>query len=173
MRFVSVKTTEQQAVLSQHRVRDLLVRQCTMLINALRGHLGEFGIIGPVGRHRIAELEKALVAADDAAVPPLARGVLLTLIAELHSRERRIQLIETVIVREHKENAVSRRLATIPGIGPITASAIAATIADPLAFKSGREFAAWIGLVPRQHSSGGKQKLGRISRQGNRYCDAC
>jgi transposase len=169
MRFVPVKSAEQQAALSQHRVRDLLVRQHTMLINALRGHLAEFGIIGPVGRHRLSELERSLWAADDNTVPAIARGVLLTLIAEVHSLERRIEAIEVTIMREHKANAVSRRLATIPGIGPITASAVVATIADPSVFKSGREFAAWIGLVPRQHSSGGKQKLGRISKQGDRY----
>jgi transposase len=169
MRFVPVKSAGQQAALSQHRIRDLLVRQRTMLINALRGHLGEFGIIGPVGRHRVAELERALAVADEVTVPALAREALQILIAELHSLEQRIKVIEVAIVRENKTNAVSRRLTTIPGIGPITASAIAATIPDPAAFKSGREFAAWIGLVPRQHSSGGKQRLGRISKRGNRY----
>lgn len=102
-------------------------------------------------------------------MPALARGALQTLIAELHSLERRIEAIEVAIMREHKANTVSRRLATIPGIGPITASAIAATISDPSVFKSGRDFAVWVGLVPRQHSSGGKQKLGRISKQGDRY----
>ena len=102
-------------------------------------------------------------------MPALARVALQALIAELHSLEQRIEVLELAIVREHKANAVSRRLATIPGIGPITATAIAATIADPAVFKSGREFAAWIGLVPRQHSSGGKQKLGRISKQGDQY----
>jgi transposase len=169
MRFVPIKTADQQAALSQHRVRDLLVRQRTMLINALRGHLGEFGIIGPVGRHHVAELERALAIADETTVPALAREALQTLIAELHSLDQRIKAIEVAIVRENKTNAVSRRLTTIPGIGPITASAIAATIPDPSAFKSGREFAAWIGLVPREHSSGGKQRLGRISKQGDRY----
>ena len=169
MRFVPVKSAGQQAALSQHRIRDLLVRQRTMLINALRGHLGEFGIIGPVGRHRVAELERALAVADEVTVPALAREALQILIAELHSLDQRIKAIEVAIVRENKTNAVSRRLTTIPGIGPITASAIAATIPDPAAFKSGREFAAWIGLVPRQHSSGGKHRLGRISKRGNRY----
>ena len=169
MRFVPVKSEGQQAALSQHRIRDLLVRQRTMLINALHGHLGEFGIIGPVGRHRVAELERALAVADEVTVPALAREALQILIAELHSLDQRIKAIEVAIVRENKTNAVSRRLTTIPGIGPITASAIAATIPDPAAFKSGREFAAWIGLVPRQHSSGGKHRLGRISKRGNRY----
>jgi transposase len=169
MRFVPTKSANQQAALLHHRTRDLLVRQRTMLINALRGHLGEFGIIAPAGRHRVPDLLVSLQEADDAEVPALAREALRSLISELQALEKRIEEIEKVIVREHKENAVSRRLATIPGIGPITASAIAATIADPSAFKSGRELAAWIGLVPRQHSSGGKQKLGRASKQGDRY----
>ena len=169
MRFVPIKSAAQQAALSQHRVRDLLVRQRTMLVNAFRGHLGEFGIIGPAGRHRLPELEKALCAADELTVPALAREALQILIGELHSLERRIEALEAAIMREHKADAVSRRLSTIPGIGPITASAMVATISDPSLFRSGREFAAWVGLVPRQHSSGGKQKLGRISKQGDRY----
>ncbi len=169
MRFVPVKSAAQQAALLHHRARDLLVRQRTMLINALRGHLGEFGIIAPAGRHRVPDLLNLLQEASDAEVPALAREALRSLIAELHALEQRIDAIEAVIVREHKANEVSGRLATIPGIGPITASAMAATIADPTAFKSGRELAAWIGLTPRQHSSGGKQKLGRVSKQGDRY----
>ena len=140
-----------------------------MLVNALRSHLAKFGIIAPAGRHRIPDLLNLLQDANDAEVPALAREALRSLIAELHALEQRIEAIEGVIVREHKASDISRRLATIPGIGPITASAISATIADPAAFKSGRELAAWIGLVPRQHSSGGKQKLGRVSKQGDRY----
>jgi transposase len=169
MRFVPVKSAAQQAALLHLRARDLLVRQRTMLVNALRGHLAEFGIVAPAGRHRVPDLLSLLQEADDVEVPPLAREGLRSLIAELHALEQRVEAIEAVIVREHKANAVSRRLATIPGIGPITASAIAATIADSSSFASGRELAAWIGLVPRQHSSGGKQKLGRISKQGDRY----
>jgi transposase len=169
MRFVPVKSAGQQAALLHHRARDLLVRQRTMLINALRGHLAEFGIVAPAGRHRVADLLNLLHDAGDAEVPALAREALRSLVAELQGIEARIGTIEAVIVREHKANAVSLRLATIPGIGPITASAISATIANPATFKSGRELAAWIGLVPRQHSSGGKQKLGRVSKQGDRY----
>jgi transposase len=169
MRFVPVKSVEQQAALLHHRTRDLLVRQRTMLINALRGHLGEFGIIAPAGRRHVADLINLVQDASDADVPALAREALRSLIGGLQVVDERIKVIEAVIVREHKANAVSRRLATIPGIGPVTASAIAATIADPSAFKSGRELAGWIGPVPRQHSSGGKQKLGRVSKQGDRY----
>jgi len=157
MRFVPVKSAAQQAALLHHRARDLLVRQRTMLINALRGHLGEFGIIVPAGRHHVPDLLNLLQEAGEAEVPTPAREALRNLIAALHALEQRIEAIEEVIVREHKANAVSRRLATIPGIGPITASAIPATIPNPTAFKSGRELAAWIGLTPRQHSSGGKQ----------------
>jgi transposase len=127
------------------------------------------GIIAPAGRHRVVDLINLLQDTDDADVPSLAREALRSLIAELHALEKRIEVVEAAIVREHKANAVSRRLASIPGIGPITASAIAATIADPSVFRSGRELAAWIGLVPRQHSSGGKQRLGRVSKQGDRY----
>jgi transposase len=169
MRFVPVKSVAQQAALLHHRTRDLLVRQRTMLVNALRGHLGEFGIVAPAGRHHVPDLLALLQQADDSEVPKLAREALRNLIAELHALEQRIEIIEKAIVREHKENEISRRLATIPGIGPITASAMAATIADASLFKSGRELAAWIGLVPRQHSSGGKQRLGRVSKQGDRY----
>ncbi len=169
MRFVPVKSAAQQAALLHHRTHDLLVRQRTMLINALRGHLAEFGIIAPVGRHRVGDLIGFLQEAGDDEVPALAREALHSLIGALQQLEGRIKEIEAVIVREHRANSTSRRLASIPGIGPITASAIAATIVDPTIFKSGRELAAWIGLVPRQHSSGGKQRLGRVSKQGDRY----
>lgn len=169
MRFVPVKSAAQQAALLHHRVRDLLVRQRTMLINALRGHFAEFGIIAAVGRHRVVDLINLLQDVDDADMPALAREALRSLIAELQALDVRIETVEAVIVREHRTNPVSTRLASIPGIGPITASAIAATIGDPSVFRSGRELAAWIGLVPRQHSSGGKPKLGRVSKQGDRY----
>ena len=140
-----------------------------MLINALRGHLSEFGIIVPAGRHHVVGLINVLQDPGGAELPALAREALRSLIAGLQNLDERIKSIEAAVVREHKASAVSGRLATIPGIGPITASAIAATIADPSAFKSGRELAAWIGLTPRQHSSGGKQKHGRVSKQGDRY----
>jgi transposase len=169
MRFVPVKSEDQQAALLHHRVRDLLVRQRTMLINALRGHLAEFGIIALAGHHRVGDLVALIQEGAETGVPKLAREALLALIAELHALEERIAAVEAVIVREHKANEMSRRLAAIPGIGPITASALAATIADASTFRSGRELAAWIGLVPRQHSSGGKQRLGRVSKQGNGY----
>jgi transposase len=170
MRFVPVKSAQQQAALLHHGARDLLVRQRTMLANALRGHFAEFGIVAPAGQRRVGQLLALLQEEEEASsIPPLAREGLRGLAAALHALEQRIEAIEEVLMREHKANPVSRRLATIPGIGPITASALAATIADPGLFRSGRELAAWIGLVPKPHASGGKQKLGRVSKQGDRY----
>ena len=169
MRFVPVKSEEQQAALLHHRTRDLLVRQRTMLISALRGHFAEFGIVVPSGHHRVAQLV-ALLQDDEALdIPALAREGLRSLVGALQQTEDRIEAIEKVLMREHKANTVSRTLATVPGIGPITASAIAATIPDPTLFRSGRDLAAWIGLVPKPHSSGGKEKLGAVSKQGDRY----
>ena len=169
MRFVPIKTAEQQAVLMLHRTRDLLVRQRTMLVNALRGHMAELGIIAPQGIARVADLMAVLLGEDTTNVPALAREALRGLAAELEALDRRVKEIEVAILTWHKDNEASRRLATIPGVGPITASAIVATITDPFQFHSARHLAAWIGLVPRQHSSGGKQRQGGISKQGDRY----
>lgn len=166
MRFVAVKSVEQQSMLMLHRVRELLVRQRTMLATALRAHLAEFGIVAPQGIHRV---EKLAAEVRDPAVPPLAQEVLSILIDELASIWRRLDAIEERLVALHRADPVSRRLASIPGVGPITAMAIASTVPDPSVFRSGREFAAWLGLTPKSHSSGGKDKLGRISKRGDRY----
>jgi transposase len=166
MRFVAVKSEEQQAALTIHRARELLVRQRTQLSNAVRGHLAEFGLIEAQGPWHLTRL-LARLAEDGAGVPELARRVIELLAAQLAEVGRRIAALEAEIAARHKADAVSRRLATIPGIGPLIATALAATVVDPAAFRSGREFAAWLGLVPRQHSTGGKQRLGRISRQGD------
>lgn len=168
MRFVPIKSTEQQAVLMLHRTRELLVRQRTMLVNALRGHMAELGIIAPQGIARVADLLVVLMDEDEARLPTLAKLALRGLAAELDAVGRRVADIEAAILAWHKDNEASRRLATIPGIGPITASAIVATITDPAQFQSARQFAAWIGLVPKQNSSGGKQRQGGISKQGDR-----
>jgi transposase len=168
MRFVPVKSAEQQAALMLHRSRDLLVRQRTMLINALRGHLAEFGLIEARGPGRISRLA-AMVEAKDDRVPAAARQALAPLIAQLRAAEEQIAALEAKLLAWHKENEASRRLATVPGIGPLTASAIAATVPDATVFSSARQFAAWIGLVPRQNSTGGKARLGRISKQGDAY----
>ncbi len=169
MRFVPIKTAEQQAVLMLHRTRDLLVRQRTMLVNALRGHMAELSVIALQGIARVADLLAVLLGEDTTNVPALARQALRGLAAELEALDRRVKEIEVANPTWHKDNEASRRLATIPGVGPITASAIVATITDPFQFHSARQLAAWIGLVPRQHSSGGKQRQGGISKQGDRY----
>ena len=169
MRFVPVKSAEQQAVLMLHRTRDLLVRQRTALVNALRGHMAELGVIAPQGIERVGDLVAALLGEDDTKLPKLARFALRGLAAELDALGDRVKEIEAQILAWHKGNEASRRLATIPGIGPITASAIVATVTDPSQFHSARQFAAWIGLVPKQNSSGGKERQGGISKQGDRY----
>jgi transposase len=169
MRTVPVKSAEQQAVLMLHRVRDLLVRQRTMLINAVRGHMAEFGIIAPQGAKRVGELVALIMGEDEATLPVLARQALRTLAAELQALDQRIAQAEAAILAWHKESDASRRLAAIPGVGPITASAIVATVGDASQFQSARHFAAWIGLVPKQNSSGGKQRQGGISKQGDPY----
>jgi transposase len=167
MRFVPVKSDSQQAVLVLHRARDLLVRQRTQLVNACRGHLAEFGLVGARGRWNVTSLLEAM--RQDPAVPELVRQVLELLAAQLDAVNTRIEEIEARIKSWHRSNATSVRLATIPGIGPLIASAMAATLTDPSTFRNGREFSAWLGLVPRQNSTGGKQRLGRISRQGDQY----
>ena len=169
MRFVAVKTAAQQSVLMDHRTRELLVRQRTMLVNAIRAHMAEFGVVARVGLPQVKELLAVIADEGDERIPPLARTCLEGLARQLLSLEREITTTEQRIHAWHRATEVSQRLATIPGIGPITASALAASIADPHVFKSGRELAAWIGLVPRQTSTGGKQRLGRISKAGDHY----
>jgi transposase len=168
MRFVAVKSAGQQSVLMLHKTRDLLVRQRTALINALRGHMGELGIIAPQGAQNMAVLIETLWAAGEE-VPELARGALNMLVDQLGLLEIGIKKAEAGIIAWHRSNEASRRLATIPGIGPVTASAIAATVPGARLFSPGRQFAAWLGLTPQPRSSGGKERLGRISRQGNAY----
>lgn len=154
MRFVSVKSEDQQAVITMHRARDLLVRQRTQLVNAARGHLAEFGLVQSRGLANIPALLDSM--RQDPAIPALAREVVELLAAQLDAVEKRIADLEAKIKAWHQASPTSRRLATIPGIGPLVASAIAAAIADPMFFRNGREFSAWLGLVPRQKSTGGK-----------------
>jgi transposase len=169
MRFVRVKLAEQQAQLMQHRTRDLLMRQRTQLINAMRAHMAELGITAPQGREGIKQL-LAIIAGDaDTRLPVDARASLIVLAAQLQALQTMIGSLEKRIVARHRSNQDSKRLQTIPGVGVIGATAIAATVTDPSAFRSGRDFAAWIGLVPRQDSTGGKSRLGPISKQGDRY----
>jgi len=169
MRFVRVKSAEQQAQLMQHRARDLLMRQRTQLINAMRAHMAELGIAAPQGREGIKQLVAIIANDEDGRLPVDARASLIVLAAQLEAMQTMIGSIERRIVARHRASPDSRRLQTIPGVGVIGATAIAATVTDPAAFRSGRDFAAWIGLVPRQDSTGGKPRLGPISKQGDRY----
>jgi len=166
MRFVAIKSKEQQAVLVMHRTRELLVRQRTQAINALRGLLAEFGIAEPQGLRHLGRLRAHL---EDDTVPEPGRKILELLVEQVAETDRRVEQIENEIRAWHRANPVSQRLAKIPGVGPVIASAIVATVADASSFRSGREFAAWLGLVPRQRSTGGKQRLGRITHQGDAY----
>ena len=152
-----------------HKARALLIRQRTMLINALRAHMAELGMIAPQGREKIDDLIAVIEDGEDESVPGLAKAALKPLVAQLRAAEEAIAAADAEIMAWHKGNEASRRLETIPGVGFRAASAIAASVPDPSFFRSGREFAAWLGLVPRQNSSGGKERLGRISKQGNRY----
>jgi transposase len=167
MRFVAVKSEDSQAAAVIFRSRDLLVRQRTQLINALRGHLGEFGLVVPQGAARVKELV-ALVADPDTPVPAAARPALQVLVSALERLDAEIQGLEAEIVRRAKSDEVARRLMTIPGVGPLIATALVALAPPPETFRRGRDFAAWLGLTPRQHSTGGKQRLGATTRMGER-----
>lgn len=171
MRFVPVKSQEQQAVLMVHRTRALLVRQRTMTINALRAHLAEFGLVVAKGIGQVPELIAKVFSDNPEAtgIPTITRTAIAPLIVQIDELTKQIKQIERQLLAWHKANDASRRLATIPGVGLITATALAATVTDPSHFKSGRQFAAWLGLTPRQNSSGGKNKLGSISKMGDRY----
>lgn len=169
MRFAPIKNAEQQAVLTLHRSRDLLVRQRTMLINALRGHCTEFGIIAAQGLSNAAKLIEIVDDKNDDRLPDLAREALGFLVSQLRGVQGQIAGLEKRLKAWHLSNEASRRLEAIPGVGVITATALVATVGDASQFKSGRQLAAWLGLVPKQNSSGGKDRLGRISKRGDRY----
>jgi transposase len=167
MRFVPVKSKEQQAAILLHRARDLLIRQRTQLVNALRSHLAEFGIVGPQGLWNVERLVDAV--RDGGGLPAAAQRALTPLTGQLDSLKAQIAAIEKDIRAWHRQHEACRRLTAIPGVGPITAAAIVATVPDVTTFSSGRDFAAWLGLTPRQNSSGGKERLGGISKRGDRY----
>ena len=168
MRFVPIKTEEQQSAQMLLTARDLAVRQQTMLINALRTHMAELGVVAAKGAWNIAPLIAVIEDDADESIPDLATRALRPLVAQLRAIEATIAALDAEILAWHRANERSRRLATIPGIGTLTAAAIAIAVPDAKVFASGRAFAAWLGLVPRQASSGGKQRLGRIAKQGNR-----
>ena len=169
MRFVETKTPEQQSCLMLHRTRQLFIRQQTAVINAIRAHLAELGIVAPVGRKGVEHLLAIGTDGSDQHVPEVTQACLAALGAQLRMLKAQILEFDRRILAWHRSNETSRRLDTIPGIGPALATALVASVADPKAFRSGRNFSAWIGLVPKQHSSGGKHKLGSISKQGDRY----
>lgn len=169
MRFVATKTSEQQSCLMLHRTRHLFIRQQTAVINVIRAHLAEFGIVAPVGRKGVEELLNVVADPADKRVPDIARACLAALGAQLHRLKEQILEFDRMIMAWHRSSETSLRLDAIPGVGPMLATALVACVADPKAFRSGRNFSAWIGLVPKQHSSGGKDRLGSISKQGDRY----
>jgi len=169
MRFVPIKSVEQQSVLMLHRARDLLIRQRTQLTNALRSHLAELGLVAEKGREGLHQLAAIVMECGNERLPSDARFACQAIITQLHAVQIEISGLDKRIAQIHRANADSQRLETIPGFGVILSTAVVGTMTDPKAFKTGREFAAWIGLVPRQNSTGGKERLGSITKQGDRY----
>ena len=169
MRFVATKTPEQQSCLTLHRTRHLFIRQQTSVINAIRAHLAEFGIVAPVGRNGVEQLLGVAADASDKRLPEVARVCVAALGAQLRMLKAQILQFDRMITAWHRSSEASRRLDDIPGIGPVLATALVASVADPKVFRSGRDFSAWIGLVPKQNSSAGKDRLGSISKRGDRY----
>ncbi|MBU0775214.1 MAG: IS110 family transposase [Alphaproteobacteria bacterium] len=169
MRFVPIKSPEQQAALSMHRSRDLLVKQRTQLVNMMRGILAEFGIEIPQGLHRALEMARAIVGGEAPDVPSDAVKVVARLSQQALDAHAQLREIERDLLAWQRRSDLATRLLTIPGIGPIGATAIAASVTDPRQFRSGRQFAAWLGLTPLQRSSGGKERLGRITKMGDKY----
>lgn len=169
MRFVPVKSPEQQSVMVLHRTRSILIRQRIQISNAIRSHMAEFGMAAAVGRQGLHSLIEVVHDAADERVPVEARGCLAMLAAQLQLVNEQVLETDRLIRTNARSTEVGRRLMEIPGVGPLLASALVGTIADPRAFKTGRNLAAWIGLVPKQNSSGGKERLGGITKQGDRY----
>jgi transposase len=165
MRFVPVKLVESQAALMLHGARDLLVKQRTMLVNAIRGHAAELGVCAAKGPCKLAALLQRIAA--DETIPALAREILALLGEQLAALAAQIEVLERRLLAWHRASPLSRRLATIPGIGPIAASALAMKVPEPKLFQSGRHFAAWLGLTPKDHATGGRQRLGGITRAGD------
>jgi transposase len=169
MRFVATKSPGQQSCLTLHRSRHLFIRQQTSVINVIRALLAEFGIVAPVGRNGVEQLLGVVADASDKRLPEVARACVAALSAQLQTLKAQILQFDRMIMAWHKSSEASRRLDDIPGVGPALATALVASIADPKVFRSGRDFSAWIGLVPKQNSSGGKDRLGNISKRGDRY----
>ena len=169
MRFVLTKTVKQQSCLMLHRARHLSIRQQAAVINSIRAYLAEFGIVAPVGRRGVEHLLEVVADTADRRLPEVARPCLAALGSQLRALKAQTLEFDRRIIAWHRSNATSKKLDAIPGVGPALATALVASIADPKAFRSARDFSAWVGLVPKQKSSGGKDKLGGISKQGDRY----
>jgi transposase len=169
MRFVPIKSADQQSVLALHRTRDLLVRQRTQLVNMIRAQLAEFGIVLAKGIQHVMKLVDRLVDGEVPDIPPLACKIVIGLAQQIRELQARIDTLEHEMMIWFRGNELAKRLETIPGIGVITASALAASITDPHRFGSARQFAASLGLTPKANSSGGKERMGRISKMGDRY----
>jgi transposase len=169
MRFVPVKSADQQARLMLHRVRDQLISQRTATINALRGHLAELGIVAAQRQAGLRQLLAVLAEVEDDRIPPLGREVLQTLVAQLRQLEDRIAELDRRLVALTRSDPVCRALSEVPGVGPVIATAFAATVPDATNFRSGRHLAAWLGLVPRQHATGGKPRHLGLSKRGDAY----
>jgi transposase len=169
MRFVPVKQPEQQAGLVLHRTRHLLIRQLTAVTNSIRAHLAEFGIVAPVGRRGVNALIAIVNDGRDDRIPDLVRTFLTALSIQAGALREQIRILDRRLVLWHRSNETCKRLDAIPGVGPALATALVASVADPKAFRSGRDFSAWIGLVPKQNSSGGRERLGNITKAGDRY----
>jgi transposase len=169
MRFVPIKTPEQQAGLVLHRSRHLFVRQLTAVSNAIRAHLAEFGIVAPVGRKGMDALVAIINDRRDDRIPGLVRTCLIALTIQLDALKQQVRILDRRLVGWHRSNETCKRLDAIPGVGPALATALVASVADPRAFRCGRDFSAWVGLVPKQSSSGGKERLGSITKAGDRY----
>jgi transposase len=169
MRYVAIKSCEQQAALTVHRTRDLLVKQRTQLVNMIRGLLAEFGIEIRRGITHALSLAERFATGDMPGIPALAAKMIASLAGQVLDLQTRLRTIERELLAWHRANDIARRLATIPGVGTICATAFAASVTDPHQFRSGRQFAAWLGPTPLQHSSGGKERLGRISKMGDKY----
>src|SRR5712675_2034492 len=169
MRFVATKTPEQQSCLTLHRTRHLFIRQQTAVINAIRSHLAEFGIVAPVGRNGVEPLLGVVADPSDKRLPEIARACVAALGAQLRMLKAQVLQFDRMIIAWHRSSEASKRLDEVHGVGPVLATALIASVADPKAFRSGRDFSAWIGMVPKQNSSGGKDRLGSISKRGDRY----
>ena len=167
MRFVPIKTVEQQASAMILKTRDLLVRQRSQTANAFRAHMSELGIITAAGMASLSKLAEIIRNPDDASVPAAARHALREMVEQIDILTERIQRLDRDILASVKADEAARRLTTIPGVGPLIAATVQAVVLDARSFRTSRDFAAWIGLTPRSHSSGGKERLGAISKRGN------